>query len=234
MEHNKKHPDAPKPLEVLEPVPQERWLNLPIPELLPNLDVFGEAFERVNSKHKAGFEVGLLNRCSNPACGKHLTTLYEYNQIGLGHYLNAPHDFNGIEDLEKMTTKNLQHHCIACELQGMITQEDFIIQDTHWALSFDSTSLMEHLRKQAKIDILNGKLPDTITIKNTSGEPHVYGLASVTLQEQNHFVSALYLPSRGEFVFYDGIPATRIRKLHSSDIMDEGRTLYSVDYFRLK
>ena len=234
LEHNKKHPDAPKPLEVLEPVPQERWLNLPIPELLPNLDVFGEAFERVNSKHKAGFEVGLLNRCSNPACGKHLTTLYEYNQIGLGHYLNAPHDFNGIEDLEKMTTKNLTHSCVACQLQGVITQEDFVIQDTHWALSFDATSMMEHLRKQAKIDILNGKLPDTITIKNTSGESHVYGLASVTLQEQNHFVSALYLPSRGEFVFYDGIPATRIRKLHSSDIMDEGRTLYSLDYFRLK
>ena len=130
-------------------------------------------------------------------------------------------------------TRAFTQPCRGCN-QGTINQKDYIITNSHWALSFDATTLNYDKREKVKIDILNGKIPDTITINNNLGEPNIYGFASITLLEPGHFVSAYYMPSRGEFVFYDGMPTTRIKKLHSLDLMDEDRKLYSVDYFRLK
>jgi hypothetical protein len=233
LEHNKKHPNDPKDLEKEEDIPEKKVLTLPIPELSPKNSLWGEVFQRVHDKHVAGFEVSITTSCSNPACGRHPETTNEVRHIVLGDYLNYPNDLRGVEDLQKMTMA-FEQPCRGCNAQGIITQKDYFTYAEHWALSFDATTLNYDKREQLKIDILNGKLPDTITLKDPRGEPAVYGLASVTLEQKGHFVSTPYLPSRGEFVFYDGMATPSIRKLHPSDFTNDIRKVYSIDYFRLK
>ena len=75
LEHNKKNPHASKELEATERIPELRVLNLPIPELLPKNNLWGEVFLRVHDKHPAGFEVGMQSSCSNPDCTQHLEAI---------------------------------------------------------------------------------------------------------------------------------------------------------------
>ena len=103
LEHSKKNPHAPKELEATERIPELRVLNLPIPELLPKDNLWGEVFQGVHDKHPAGFEVGMQSSCSNPDCTKHPEAISEMKNINLGYYLNHGNDLNGIEDMERMT-----------------------------------------------------------------------------------------------------------------------------------
>ena len=233
-EYNDKHPTDQKPYEKEEEEEQEMSVKKPIYDLRKKNDLWGEVFTHVHDKHLAGFEVKRVHSCSNTACSNHNEKEDDITPILLGPYLNYNNGLNGVEDLQKMTMA-FDQACSECK-GGVTTQKDFTAGNEHWALSFDATSIYVDKRDQVKIDILKGKLPDTITINNPkSPQGHnVYGLASLTLKEGGHFVSAHYIPSRGEFVFYDGMEQNRIRKFHPSDLMDEARQLISVDYFRLE
>lgn len=228
-ESNTKNPHAPpQPLEPLEVESTERQLQKPITQLLKN-NLWGEAFTRVNDKHLKGFQVERISSCSNMYCPKGGETRKSISPIVVGTYINDDHA-RGVEDLQAIT-EEMHLPCDGCS--DMETQNCLVAPKDHWALSFDLSSVSFDKRDKVKADIANGKLPDTISLKNSDGGQNVYGLASVTLQDKNHFVSLQYIPSRGEFVFYDGMEKTRIRKMHPSDIMDAERKVYSVDYFRL-
>ena len=233
-EYNEKHPKDQKPYEDEEPEEREMSVKLPIDDLRKKNDLWGEVFTHVHDKHRQGFEVTRQHSCSNPECSNSYDRVDYNTAINLGFYLNYDNNLNGVEDLQKMTMA-FEQACRECN-DGVTTQKDYTAAKDHWALSFDATSVTMEKREKVKIDILKGKLPDTITIKNTKSPRghNVYGLASITLREGGHFVSAHYIPSRGEFVFYDGMQDTRIRKFHPSDLMDESRELISVDYFRLE
>jgi len=231
-EKNKSNPNGPqKPLEPLEKEEPLKSVALPIDKLPPKFNLWGEVYTRVHDKHKAGFQVTKFYQCSNPTCSNHNETTDTMAFVQTGPYLNYDNDLNGVEDLQQMI-RPFEQLCRECN-QGMSTQKDFVATKDTWALSFDFASVNVDRRDRVKIDILNGKLPDTITINNDIGEPQIYGLAMMTMQDGGHFVSAHYIPSRGEFVFYDGMKDPRIRKFHPSDLMDENRKLTCVDYFRL-
>ena len=232
-EVNKKHPrHKPVPMEKLVPVPQEMVMKKPITALEKDCNLWGETFTRVNDKHLTGFEVIKINSCSNPDCSEHNESTHSITPIELGPYINPDNNITGIKDLQEITSA-LEQPCQECNL-GLSSQKDFVVTEENWALSFNATSISEEKRHEVKRDILNGKLPDTLTIKNMDGREQVYGLASLSLQDGNHFVSAHYIPNRGEFVYYDGMTRPQIRKMHPSDLMDPERKLNSIEYFRLK
>jgi hypothetical protein len=213
-----------------------KHVKLPIDDLLPKNDLWGEVFTHVHNKHAEGFKVERKVSCSNDRCTIHQELTTEDNSIIVGQYLNVLNDINGVEDMQKMVLAN-EVPCTACNLQGMATQKDYAAKTFTWAVSFDFSTVEYEKLEQVKVDIVNGKLPDTITMKNPYAPDgqQLYGLASITMRDGgNHFVSAHYIPSRGEFVYYDGIKNPRIRKFHPSDLLDEDRELMSVDYFRLQ
>jgi len=231
-EVNKKHPKhRPAPLEKLVPVPPERVMKKPITALLNDTNLWGETFTRVNDKHLRGFEVIKVSSCSNPDCSNHTESAATITPIELGPYINNDNNITGVNDLQ-LVTQAMEQQCQECNL-GLYSQKDFVVTEDNWALSFNATSIDVDRRHEVKCDILNGKLPDTITIKNTEGNEQVYGLASISLQDGNHFVSVHYIPNRGEFVYYDGMTRPQIRKMHPSDLMDPERKLNSIEYYRL-
>jgi len=231
-EVNKKHPKhRPAPLEKLVPVPPERVMKKPITALLNDTNLWGETFTRVNDKHLRGFEVIKVASCSNPDCSNHTESAATITPIELGPYINNDNNITGVNDLQ-LVTQAMEQQCQECNL-GLYSQKDFVVTEDNWALSFNATSIDVDRRHEVKCDILNGKLPDTITIKNTEGNEQVYGLASISLQDGNHFVSVHYIPNRGEFVYYDGMTRPQIRKMHPSDLMDPERKLNSIEYYRL-
>ena len=237
QKHNNSHPDKP-PMELKAAikVPAKKTITKPIPNIEKN-NLWGSLSSRVHLKHKKGFEFNILTSCSNRDCAHHQKALKEDYEVTLGHYMNRQGGVTSVAHIQEILLGD-EFPCLGCN-QGTRTDEALQVSADNWVLSFDCSSLTDENQKKAKVDILSGLLPETITTEKPPGSSTAehYGLATVHLndREQGHFVSMHWVPSEKEFVFYDGLaPEPRIRKLHQTDILKQDRSIASFEYYKIK
>ena len=217
-------------------VPAKKTITKPIPNIEKN-NLWGSLSSRVHLKHKKGFEFNILTSCSNRDCAHHQKALKEDYEVTLGHYMNRQGGVTSVAHIQEILLGD-EFPCLGCN-QGTRTDEALQVSADNWVLSFDCSSLTDENQKKAKVDILSGLLPETITTEKPPGSSMAehYGLATVHLndREQGHFVSMHWVPSEKEFVFYDGLaPEPRIRKLHQTDILKQDRSIASFEYYKIK
>lgn len=205
--------------------PVVETITKPIPQLRED-DMWGSADERVNAKHYEGFKIGIKSQCNNLQCHLNHESI-NYDK----HY-----DMLELRDVTKIgdvITKGQEYPCPACKY-GSFKESSFILDEKNWALSIHINNLAVGSPEliQAKKDIHNLKIPRTITMPDGKQ----YGLAAVNFSEaEYHFTSAIWIPSAGEFVWYDGMDKTKkIRKCNfQTDFMKPSRYIDSVEYLRL-
>ena len=234
--HNKNYPGR-HPMEIKEykQVPSPKQIAKPIPDLREE-DLWGSICSRVHLKHRRGYDFSVKSSCSNPVCAHHQEREMIDYQVHLGHYMNREGGIQSIGDISQILTGD-SHVCEGCKT-GKWTDKKVEIAQGHWALSFDCASLKQENQSKAKQDILDKRLPDTITLRTRGKRSRkvCYGLATINLNDEgSHFISAHWIPSEREFVYYDGMgPGDKIRKLQRSDFFKPNRQLASVEYYKLK
>lgn len=211
------------PKELL-PLPVVETIRKPIPQLKEN-DMWGTVEERVNAKHAESFKLTYTTKCNNKEC-----RLFKPS-VETSYF----HDFINEFDVSKIgdfVTKGQERVCDACN-NGFLTTSPLQLDENNWGLSIHLSRFQpgsEEMYK-AKADIYNMKVPQKITFQDGKE----YGLAAVVFSErENHFVSAIWMPSAGEFVWYDGIDSTKkIRKCNFQSDFLKDRSITSLEYLRL-
>ncbi len=241
-EHNEKNPGLPPMvLKKKKDAPTEIVIAKPIPNLRKN-NLWGTHDSRVITKHKKGYEFEMTSSCQNPACSNNAPKTNTEADLQVGHLMctrrdPTTRDINTLSEMKDFVNGGTAR--VPCGLRGCkepVVMSDFRVKEDNWAIAFDCTELPNDKLHQAKKDILNKEIPKTIQVKTTTGEERTYSLATITLNEpEYHFTAIHYVPSEDEFVFYDGIDkVARIRKLHQTDLLKEGRLLNTIEYYRMK
>lgn len=208
----------------LERVPTLLRIKKPIPQLRDD-SMWGTIEERVNAKHRDSFTVTFETSCDNDQCQLHPVTAHS----------NLFHDIIAEKDVSKIgniVTEGQDRLCDACNTGTLRTSPLYLPED-NWGLSIHLSSIAQGTDEldQAKADIYNMKIPQKITFQDGKE----YGLAAVTFAEiENHFTSAIWIPSAGEFVWYDGLDRTKkIRKCNFQADFMRDISINSLEYLRL-
>lgn len=208
--------------------------NEVIPTPIPNLEIdnmWGSLEHRVNAKHLNGFQFKLIVQCDNDKCNlskEIVETKYYYEMIGV----------QDVAKIESIVTKGEERICRKCD-DGIIRTSPALVGKNTWGFSIHLSGLVPTEQKyeagkmwQTKADIFNGRIPQKLTFS----EGTEFGLAAVVFAHtEKHFTSAIWIPSAGEYVWYDGKDQLKkIRKIHfPTDVADPAKTIKSVEYLRL-
>jgi hypothetical protein len=211
------------PKELL-PLPVVETIRKPIPQLKEN-DLWGTVEDRVNAKHAEAFTFSFSNQCNNENC-----KLYQPS-IETANYHDYINDFD-VTKIGDAVTQGQERVCDACN-NGFLQTSPLQMDDNNWGLSIHLSRFepgSDEMYK-AKADIYNMKVPQKLTFQDGKE----YGLAAVVFAErEHHFVSAIWMPSAGEFVWYDGLDSTKkIRKCNFQSDFLKDRSITSLEYLRL-
>lgn len=219
----KKNPDGfvEKPLEKTPPL---LTIRKPIPQLQEE-SLWGTIEERVNAKHRKSFTVSFETSCDNDECRLHPVN----TETHLFHDIIQEKD---VSKIGKIVTEGQERQCDACFV-GTMRISALHLPEENWGLSIHLSGIAQGTEDldRAKADIYNMKIPQKITFKDGKE----YGLAAVTFAAvENHFTSAIWIPSAGEFVWYDGIDRTKkIRKCNFQADFMRNISINSLEYLRL-